>query len=458
MPDLDTRIRDYLEATTVPIGAREIVMGSTFTEEKQESAPPARGRWLRPALVVAAVAAVLVIGWLLVPGGETDVAPIDSAPEGDAVPSTDVEVVEAALAAFDRGDVGGIASLVESDNDPALGWLLGPAGMVESKAEANGRFVLDEPCRAGNPGFVVCDGTETNDYWGATGLSRPGRLIVEVVGGRIANATFNSEADGDLVGFGTAFLAWWELTYPTVTAGLPTYEGEGPGTSPLSYSTSGLPVAGAMTTALQYVDEFVTSTAGDAGGASAPEVAVLVDVLDAYNAGDIDGYVAVVDGDANEVLGGFLAPSTAEVFLAANSSVEVTDCTAPAPDDPRNVPLGHNAVCSISEWNDFVGPAGLGVQGYVSTIVSPAGSIRLLMVTELPENRTPERFAFGSDFLTWFYETYPEEAAALPPSPIDGDFPISIAETGFPWSGAMPGVLEYVEEFVAQSPDWPARP
>jgi hypothetical protein len=284
MSDIGTQIRDYLDRTTAPVGAREIIMGSTFTEER-ETAPPEKPAPWRWAVVAIAAAAVIVIGLLLLPGGGDDVAPIDQ-PDGDGAPV--------------------------------------------------------------------------------------------------------------------------ETTTPTEE-----------------------PVA--------------------------EEVAVLTQVFDRYNVGDIDGYMGLVAADAGDTVGGFLEPLTAEIFLAANSTVEYSDCAVPGPDDPRDVALGHNAVCSIVEDNDYVGPAGLGVVGYVSAIIQD-GEIRLLSVVEQPADLTPERFAFGADFLEWFYDAYPDEAAALPPSPYDGAFPISVAATGFPWADAMPGVLGYVDEFVAQSDLYPIVP
>lgn len=271
MSDIGTQVRDYLDATTTPIGARELIMGSTFTEER-EPAPPEKNRTWRWAAVAIAVAAVAVIGWLLLPDGSADLAPIDEPDVETTDASAAVTTVEAAIAAYNAGDIDALMAITEPGEEMVLGmvvdWVLGPEGFVEAKMAAGARFVLDEPCRDGaSAGTVVCTGADTNQYWAAAGLDRQGEYVLIVEDGVIVESVFThdgtspvGESDLEPAAFGNAFLSWFEETHPEVVEGLPGYEGEGPGESRISFSSSGVPIAAAMPTALEYVEEFVAQS------------------------------------------------------------------------------------------------------------------------------------------------------------------------------------------------------
>lgn len=265
MSDMGSQIRDYLDATTTVVEAREAIMGSTFTEERDGSAEDRRWgyRWLVAVAVAAAIVAAVLLLW---PGGDGEVVPIDQPSddvpivgEGDEpLPTEPVAVVEAAIEAFEAGDLDRLAELSENEIG---GWLLGPPELVAGKAEANARFVGDGSCAQGDdPTTVVCRGTETNDYWGAAGLDRTGTLIVVVVDGTITEVVFQSQDDDELVLYGERFLEWFMVSHPGVYASLPSYEGEAAGGHRIAFSTSGVPIAGAMSTALTYVDEFVAQS------------------------------------------------------------------------------------------------------------------------------------------------------------------------------------------------------
>jgi hypothetical protein len=255
MSDIGTQIRDYLDGTTAPVGAREIIMGSTFTEERDGGAPGRTRSW-RWVVAAAAAAAVALVGWLLLPGADDEVAPI-----GLTGASPAVATVEAAIEAYNAGDLEGLVAFAAPGEGMVVDWVLGPEGFVEAKMAAGARFILDEPCRDGaSAGAVVCSGTDTNRYWAAAGIDRPGQYVLIVEDGAIVSSSFADAELSEPDVFGNAFLSWLEATYPEVVEGLPAYDGEAPGESRISFSSSGVPIAAAMPTALEYVDEFVAQS------------------------------------------------------------------------------------------------------------------------------------------------------------------------------------------------------
>lgn len=226
------------------------MMGSTFTEEGTEE-QGSRFGW--GTLVSVAALAVLVIGaiWALSPGA--GVAPAD-----DPV-HPDVAVVESAIDAFNANDAAGLSEALDGA-DGVMGWLLGPPEMAAAKFAANGRIELDS-CEPAEPGYVNCSLVETNDYWGAGGVTRPGEFTFRVADGVIIEVLDSAE-NQPAVEFGNDMLAWLGDTHPEVYASLPVYSGPSAsaGAHPMSLSTSGVPIAEAMPTVLEYVDEFVAQS------------------------------------------------------------------------------------------------------------------------------------------------------------------------------------------------------
>ena len=488
MSDMGTQIRDYLDGTTAPIGARELIMGSTFTEER-DSAPPKRQPPWRWAAVAIAAAAVIAIGLFLLPGDGDDVAPIDQ-PDGDGAPTeTTVEaasgavaVVEEAIDAFERGDVDTIGALTSDDDDPLLGWLLGPADVVRAKAAANGRFVLDEPCRPGDGDFVVCEGTETNDYWGAAGLERPGRLLVEVTDGLIGDVEFlGADPDDRLVEFGEAFLSWLEATHPAVVAGLPSSDDVefGAGVTPIELLTTGLPNPQAMPTALVYVDEFVAQSPDYPVGApfTGPGVeealATAEALLDAYNAADEEALGSILGWDTgeDETYGYLFGPRRiVDEALASQARLELAaPCTAVGPAEADLVLVD----CVAVQTSQFFGPAGIGVRWYVTMTIDPSSGELVSVDNHAPYDQSGLRLAadsgdtvdgpygpvltYGQAFMEWFYANHRDVADSIGVD-AGGTWPISFFDTGIPLPEAMPTAIEYVDEFLAQSPDYPITP
>lgn len=179
--------------------------------------------------------------------------------------------------------------------------------------------------------------------------------------------------------------------------------------------------------------------------AALPEVAVVMSSYEAMNNGDIDGYLALFTEEAaarerREFL---------QVLVNMNQQSELAEpCRLIEP-----TPAGEARVaCTATLSDDFHGPGGLTATVAETFVVTDTGEISLRFTTEENFDGILEfNLAFGE----WLMVAYPEVHADIAP-----------LEAGrIPGAGELDDepddmlvALEYVDEFVAQSDDYPINP
>lgn len=176
----------------------------------------------------------------------------------------------------------------------------------------------------------------------------------------------------------------------------------------------------------------------------APEVAAVVSSYEAMNNGDIDGYLALFTEEAAVEGRDFL-----QVLVNMNSQSESAEpCRLIEP-----TPSGEARVsCTVTFSDDFHGPGGLTTTVTETFVVTDADKISLRFTAE---GNFELNFAFNAAFWEWLMVAHPEVHADIAP----------LGEDGLPGAGDLRGepddmlvALEYVDEFVAQSDDYPINP
>ena len=172
----------------------------------------------------------------------------------------------------------------------------------------------------------------------------------------------------------------------------------------------------------------------------APEVEVVIDALAVFNTGDIEAWVAFWDPDAPAIQPGRGGFHYEEILFNANRRVELTGACATVASDRIRVQ------CPTFVDDDYLGPAGL--LGEATSVFTLDEELRIVH-WDWGFECCPE-WNFNRDFYTWIFESYPEVYPQVGASRVD-NLP------GNEIDPARMGVaIQYVDEFIAQSDDWPA--
>jgi hypothetical protein len=177
---------------------------------------------------------------------------------------------------------------------------------------------------------------------------------------------------------------------------------------------------------------------------AAEAVAVVEAAYAAYNAGETEAWLAAVwpQGFESNELVGFGEVYAASV--AAGARVHTIDCV---PHGFGDWLIGENGAavagqrvrCATEETNNFHIPAGLEAT-FVSAWVVADG----IIIAFEAEDDFGESEAFNLEFRNWLARNHKEAALGY------NTFPWM-----FPKADSVPTALEYVDEFVQSSPDWP---
>ena len=170
-----------------------------------------------------------------------------------------------------------------------------------------------------------------------------------------------------------------------------------------------------------------------------PPIAAVEAAIDAYNAGDVDGWVAAFDPGAEEAQpeawGYFF-----EILMNANQQLVVVEPC-------RVISAGPSVVeCTLAVTDDFHGPAGIS-----DTAPAQFHLNDQLRITEWANNGDccAAQFAFNTAFHQWLRASHFEVYAQIQPNDIE-------SLPGFRTDPADMGIaIQYVEEFVAQSNIYP---
>ncbi len=179
--------------------------------------------------------------------------------------------------------------------------------------------------------------------------------------------------------------------------------------------------------------------APDTVGQVEPEIAAVLSAIDAYNAGDREAWAAA---QANGELGDVDA-----IMMNANNQLEVDEssCRIAATSDTRVV-----VSCDITARDDFYGAGGITDSATFEYALNDALEI-IDLSDHLYEDESgeccPELSAFNLAFHDWLRTEHPEvhdeigNASSIPGFGKDPDH--------------MLIALEYIDQFVAQSDDYP---
>jgi hypothetical protein len=172
-----------------------------------------------------------------------------------------------------------------------------------------------------------------------------------------------------------------------------------------------------------------------------PHLDAVSAMMDAFNSGHLDSFMtyfepsAIVYGGTR--MGEFRA--TAEAFMAAHEQWTLSGCAT----------SGTNTVtCASSRRDDFHGAGGLVVTEDLEFEFNPDG--RVVDFGSEPDAEFADYLAFDQRFVTWLAVAHPDVAAYYAPFLYDAG-PMS----RMPYAPDVPIALEYVDEFVAQSDDYP---
>lgn len=184
---------------------------------------------------------------------------------------------------------------------------------------------------------------------------------------------------------------------------------------------------------------------GDRDAAVEPEVAVVQSAYEALNDGDIDGYFALLTEEAAVRE----RREFQQVLVNMNQQSELAEpCRLIEP-----TPAGEARVsCTATFSNDFHGPGGLTATLTESFVVTDAGKISLRLATG--GNFDPNS-DFNADYWEWLMVAHPDVHADIAPFEA-GQLPGAGELRGEP--DDMLVALEYVDEFVAQSDEYPINP
>ena len=181
MPDLNTQLREYFDATAPPLEVEEVVGDEVRVPGGKKT--PSR-RWTAPGwaygLATMVVVLVLILGLaLLLPGGNEDdvVEPTPTTVAPNPETMSDLETIEAAIAAFYSGDAQRAAELFELPDrtDDEI------RGEAAYQAAIGGQLTLNY-CTGGEGGVFSCDMAYHNamiDAIDSRDAGYPDRVVIE---------------------------------------------------------------------------------------------------------------------------------------------------------------------------------------------------------------------------------------------------------------------------------------
>ena len=187
---------------------------------------------------------------------------------------------------------------------------------------------------------------------------------------------------------------------------------------------------------------------GSQGEDVAPEVSVVMSQYEAWNNGDVDAYLATFTGELAQ--DGIDPNGVTAVLLNANAQIEVVE---PCRVIETNPVVGSTVQCSITQRDDFRGPAGITEARTDTFVVDLEG-----LISSVDDTSTccDAEFEFNNRFWQWLEFAYPAVYDEIKPQDFAFD---KESLPGYTQDAAhMLIAIRYVEEFVAQSPDYPISP
>ena len=340
--------------------------------------------------------------------------------------------VQALVAASGAGDLDAYLALFAEDSQ-MLGVPL-DAAVEEALLAANMVWSLDE-CAVNADGVVNCSGTRRDDFHGAAGLVLQGTFSFALAGDeRIAGVEFDptvqQQSLDQHLAFAVGFRSWLEETHPVVADTL----------GPLV--AGGLPGSADMPAALDYVEEYGAHL-------TAVHRTVVEDLLATYNAGSITEWHAMFPDVGTSVFG----PDVTEPALEAEASLMAANAEWVLDGDCQLTGTRGETLltCPTLRSDNFYGAGGLDRRiDYVFTFAAD-GSIARYSTVGGPTTNSDwfdDHVTFAQQFKEWLHSAHPEVATSAG-FPREWELPDWIPPA------LMPIALQYVDEFVAQSTEWP---
>lgn len=227
------------------------------------------------------------------------------------------------------------------------------------------------------------------------------------------------------------------------------------------------------------VAEVATTTTLPVNEMDTDPVRTVETMIQAFNDGNIEKFDEVVGKHetSDPRMGYLFGPMYhVQAKVAANGSFELSEpCQLVATSEAEDT----DVVCSGIETNEYIEAGGITIPWDMTFRVQDGRVIGGFTPGEyddegnlLPEGTSGAEGPYGpsvtyaTTVLEWFYATYPNIANALP---IDAEplrtslaaphigttWPITAWDNGIPLKSSMPTVLEYLDEFVAQSATYP---
>ena len=188
---------------------------------------------------------------------------------------------------------------------------------------------------------------------------------------------------------------------------------------------------------------------------AAPELSVVIANYEAWNSGDYESYLATFTveaaqgdwGPAGNYVSGEPAHNLPQVLMNANSRIELVEpCRV-----IETSPTGESTVqCLTIERNDWHGPAGITYSATQTFVVNAENKISSV---DQHGSCCRDEFAYNAGFWLWLQVAHPDVYEEIKPDGNSDNLP------GWPRDEAdMLIAVQYVDEFVAQSDDYPINP
>jgi hypothetical protein len=178
-----------------------------------------------------------------------------------------------------------------------------------------------------------------------------------------------------------------------------------------------------------------------------PRIAAVMSAIDAYNAGDVDGWVAAFDPAAQEVRAEEVGPRWFEIMMSTNATIDVVEPCRLSESDPTLVE------CTLRYTDDYFTPAGL-----LGTAPAEFHLDDGLKITGWEDNQIccavfDERiFSYTGSFYAWLQSNHPDVYEQIKPVDNPRDVPGWKTDAAF-----MAIAIQYVDEFIAQSSVYPVE-
>ena len=186
-----------------------------------------------------------------------------------------------------------------------------------------------------------------------------------------------------------------------------------------------------------------TTTTSLSAQEEAEALAMVEAAFEAFNSGDIEGWVAARGVREDGWVRTARVPYT-EALLAAGAHIEVEQCTSNGHGDldGSGAYVGYHIICDASESNLFYQAASIGEAVTFEWVVDEGE----IIYSSADEADFDNWLAFNKDFKDWMQSSHAD---------VFGEMSFLVLTSSFPSAESMPTALEYVEEFVSESEDWP---